>query len=77
MRLLGTPFLAEDVRFSRHVLIAELFTDELAYGADRIFAEVERIGTHVSNQADAAFGADVHAFIELLGDSHGARGAEA
>ena len=36
-----------------------------------------RIGTHISNEADGAFFAELHAFIQALRDHHGALHAEA
>ena len=43
----------------------------------RIVRQADRVGTHVADQADRAFLADGHAFIQLLRDLHGALGGEA
>ena len=44
--------------------------------ADRLGRQRHRVGTHVGDQADAAF-ADVDAFVQLLRQAHGALGVEA
>src|SRR5690606_19053160 len=51
--------------------------DHVADLAQRLGRQVDRVGTHVADQADGAFLADAHAFIELLRHLHGALGGEA
>ena len=45
--------------------------------ATRIHRQADRVGTHVADQADRAFLADRHAFVQLLRDLHGLAGGEA
>jgi len=43
----------------------------------RVLRQVHRVGTHVGDQADGAFLADRHAFVQLLRDLHGLARGEA
>ena len=56
---------------------AEVARDDVAQFAQRIDRQVHRVGAHVADQADGAFLADVHAFVELLRDLHRAARGEA
>ena len=51
--------------------------DHLADFGQRLVGNAGRIGTHISNEADQAFFAQFHAFIQALRDHHGALHAEA
>ena len=48
--------------------------DKLARFFLRQLRDIGRVGAHIGDQADAAAFADVHAFIELLGQGHRAPG---
>ncbi len=52
--------------------------DHVADFGQRILGQVDRVGTHVGDQADSAFFlADGHAFVQLLRDLHGLARGEA
>ena len=61
----------------RNVWIAILRFDVLANFRQRIIGDSGRIGSHVGDQTDGTFLTQFHAFIEPLGDHHGALHAEA
>ena len=46
--------------------------DELAHLLQRLGRDARRVGTHVGDQADGAFAAELDALVELLRDAHGA-----
>jgi hypothetical protein len=50
--------------------------DEVAHLGDGLVGQVDRVGTHVGDQADRA-AADVDALVELLRGAHGALRGEA
>ena len=70
-------FAAVEVRRLGQALGAVVARDDLADFGDRIGREADRVGTHISDQADRAFTADRNTFVEALGDAHRARGREA
>ena len=51
---------------------AEVALDQVADLGERVVGDADRVGTHVGDEADRAFGAEFDAFIEALGDHHGA-----
>ena len=78
MRLLRRfPRLVGIGRFGQKFL-AEIFADQLAHLGQRIVGNLGRVGTHVGDESDRAFFASqIDAFIQALGDHHGALHAEA
>ncbi|CCY42479.1 flagellar basal body rod protein [Firmicutes bacterium CAG:124] len=44
--------------------------DCVARGGQRLFGNAQRVGTHVSDQADRALTGDLHALVKLLCDHH-------
>ena len=56
------------------VLLTVAAHDKFLSGGNGLFADAERVGTHVGDQAHGALPLNVHALIELLGDGHGAAG---
>src|SRR2546426_7413204 len=77
MRRLGFLLFLVGVRELRQILRAVLRTDVLAHFGQCFVRNPSRIGTHVSDESDQAFFAQFHAFVEPLGDHHGALYAEA
>ena len=77
MRFLGILLRLEGIGLLGQVLRAVFRADHLAHFGQRLVRNPGRIGTHISNEADQAFFAEFHAFIEALGDHHGALHAEA
>ena len=75
LRVLG--FRLVDVRFRRQVVFAVFLADHLAQLAQGFGREAGGVGTHVADQADGAFGAHGHAFVQLLRHLHGLLGGEA
>ena len=61
----------------RQILIAVLRFDVLPHFGQSFIRNAHRIRTHISDEADEAFLAQFHTFIEALGDHHGALHAEA
>src|SRR5690606_3788421 len=66
-----------EVRLVRQRLRAEVARDHVADLGQRLARQVDRVGTHVADQADGALVADGHALVQLLRDLHGALGGEA
>ena len=64
LRVLGLGLV--DVGLVRHRLGAEIARDHVADLAQRFGRQADRVGTHVADQADRAFVADRHAFVQLL-----------
>ena len=60
----------------RQILVAVLALDVLAHLGQGFVRHARRIGTHVGDETDQAFFAQFHAFIQALGDHHGALHAE-
>ena len=56
------------------VALAVALHDKVLCRRLRLGRDAERVGTHVGNQTHRAHACNVHAFIELLGDGHGAAG---
>src|SRR5207302_7335201 len=54
-----------------------LLADVFAHLSDRLGSDAGRVGTHISNETDGAFLAQLHAFVQALRDHHGALDAEA
>ena len=63
-------------RRRRHVVVAEILGDDAPRRRDRLGREIDAVGAHIGDEAGRAV-ADVDAFIEALGDLHGARRREA
>ena len=63
-------------RRGRHVVVAEILGDDTPRRRDRLRREIDAVGAHIGDEAGRAV-ADVDAFIEALGDLHGARRREA
>ena len=60
------------------VIVFAIVPDDISAGGGKGFLrKTEGVGTHVGNEAHAALAAELHAFIELLGDGHGAPGRHA
>ena len=77
VRLLGVLRLGGVfARRVRHVGVAEILADHAARGRDRLGREVDAVGSHIGDESDRAV-ADVDAFVEALGDLHGAGRREA
>ena len=72
VRILRALLLAEMARGTGIILRAITLADQLARGGQRLLGKAQRVGTHIGDQADGALGAQLHAFIELLCDRHGA-----
>ena len=68
MRLLRVFFAGVLIRALRQILLAEVIANVAAHHAQRILAQVRRVGTHIGN---------VSRFIESLGHHHGFLHAEA
>ncbi len=62
---------------SGRYFVPSCFADPLARRGNRLRRHARRIGTHVSDQARRALGADVDALIEPLRHAHGAAHVEA
>ena len=75
LRVLG--FGLVEVWFVGQRLGAEIAGDDVAQLAQRFGRQAHRVGTHVADQADCAFFANHHAFVQLLRNLHGALGGEA
>ncbi len=56
---------------------AEVAGDHVAQFGQGFGRQIDRVGSHVADQADRAFAAEGDAFVELLRDPHGAAGREA
>ena len=65
-----------DVGFVRQRAGAEIARNHVAQFVQRLVGDMRRIGTHVADQADGAFLADVEALIEFLRHAHRAAGGE-
>ena len=59
-----------------HIIVAEILGDDAPRRRDRLGREVDAVGAHISDETGRAV-ADIDAFIEALGDLHGARRREA
>ena len=77
MRVLRVFLRLEGIRRFRQELRAVLLADQLAYFGDRVVRDAGRVGTHVGDQTDGTFVAEIDAFVQALGDHHGALHAEA
>ena len=77
VRVLRVLLRLEGVGRLRQKLRAILLADQLAHLGDRVVRDARRIGTHVGDQADGSLFAQINAFIQALGDHHGALHAEA
>ena len=64
------------VRLRGQIVLADLLLDVSANVVQRLRSDPGRIGTHVGDQADRAFGADLQAFIQPLRHAHGALDVE-
>ncbi len=74
LRVLGLGAVFVGLRGQR--LRAELAQDDLAHFGHRVVGEVSRVGTHITDQTDRLTITQRHAFVEFLGDTHGATGRE-
>ncbi len=77
MRRLRRLLFLVHVRRFRQVLGTVLAADEFAQLRDRIIRNTGGIGAHVGDEANRAFLAQFHAFVEVLREHHGALHAEA
>ncbi len=71
MRFLRAFFRLKHVRRIGKIFFSERLFDKLACFGNSLPGDIDRIGAHVSDQADRAFFADVNTFIKLLGNHHG------
>ncbi len=72
MGLLGATRLGGvDVGLGRHTLGAVLLSNKRTRFFLGFTGHVDTIGTHVGNQTNRAFVADVNPFVELLRQRHG------
>ena len=69
VRLLGAAAASINGGGFRAEFRAELFRNKRPARGNGFLRDVDRIGTHVRNQADGALG-DVHALVEPLGNRH-------
>src|ERR1051326_8398056 len=76
MRLLRSLAGGVRWRLTGQVLVAEVLLDETTAGVLSVLRDARAVGTHVSNETDAALGSQVDTFIELLGQAHGHGGGE-
>ena len=78
MRLLGVFRLGfVDAHFFVDAIGAIELGGDFAQLAHRLRRERYGVSTHVRDEANAAIGADFHALVELLGNTHGAPRVEA
>jgi len=63
-------------RFGRQVFGGIIFPDIVAHGGHCFVGNPVRVGTHICDQADGAFFAQLNAFVEFLGDTHGFLGGK-
>ena len=59
------------------VILAVPSKNKVLGGSQRLLADAQGVGSHIGNQTHGPLPRDVHAFIELLGDGHGAPGGHA
>ena len=59
------------------IVLTVVLNDIGAGGGKSLLRETEGVGSHIGDQAHAALTAELHAFIELLGNGHGAPGRHA
>ena len=76
MRLLGALLRLVGVRCLGHELLAILLANQFAHLGHGVVRDLGRVGTHVGNESDGTFLAEINAFIQALGDHHGAFHAE-
>ncbi len=77
VRLLGTLGLGlEHPRPVQRVALPELLGDDAAQLGERSVGEVDAVGPHVGDEPDLAFGPEVDALVQLLGDLHRPRRRE-
>ena len=60
---------------ARQHTLAKSFRNELPQFINGFLGQIDRVGAHVGNQADG-LATDIHAFVELLGNTHGAAGGK-
>ena len=73
VRFLGVLGLGRVLaRRVRHIVVAEILGDDAPGRRDRLGREIDAVGAHIGDEAGRAV-ADVDAFVEALGDLHGAR----
>ncbi len=65
-----------DIWLGRQILRAEILFDIFGSLLLCLGSDIERVGTHIGDQAHRAFPATFDALVELLGQAHGLRGAE-
>ena len=70
--VLRAAFTFEIPRRRRQIRRAVTGADISACRRARLFGNTQRVGTHVGDQTRRAHTGDLHAFIKLLGDPHGA-----
>src|SRR6185295_14372132 len=70
VRVLGVLFRFVEDRFLGQVLSAELRPDIIANFTKRRVGNASRIGSHVGDQSDRAFFADLNAFVKPLRELH-------
>ncbi len=66
-----------NVGLSRQIIRPVLRLNVLPDRRQGVVGNARAVGTHVGDQADRAFAAQIDAFVQLLGRLHGARGGEA
>ena len=77
MRLLGILGLGGVVAGrGRQIGLAEIFQDGVAGGGNGLRRHVDAVGSHIGDEPHR-LAADIHAFIEPLGNLHGAGGGKA
>ena len=59
------------------VLLTVAAHDKLLSGGNGLFADAERVGTHIGDQTHGALAFNIHALVKLLGNGHGAAGGHA
>src|SRR5436305_12146326 len=72
VRSLRVFLLFERVGSFRKIILPVLLADVFAYFSDRLGSDAGRVGTHISNEADGSFFAELDAFVQALRDHHGA-----
>src|SRR5271166_5103047 len=77
MCVLGILLRLVGVRRFGQKLGTEIASDKVTHFAYRFIRHARRIGTHVGNESDRAFVAEVDAFVEALRQDHGTLNAEA
>ena len=59
------------------VVLAVPAKNKVLGGGQRLLADTQGVGSHIGNQTHRSLARNIHTFIELLGDGHGAPGGHA